>query len=107
MASTRWYAFATQPRHEKVVAQQLESKSIESFLPLLKATSVWKDRRVVIQRPLFPGYVFTRLDAKDRNHVLRVPSVVRILSFGGTPAAIDDAEIDAVRLCLTCGEKPE
>jgi transcription antitermination factor NusG len=107
MTSVRWYAVTTQPRHEKVVAQQLQAKSIETYLPLLATHSRWKDRRVLIHQPIFPGYIFTRIDLKDRNHVLSVPSVVRMLSFSGAPAPIDDAEIDAVRLCLTCGDHPE
>jgi len=107
MTSARWYAVTTQPRHEKVVAQQLQAKSIETFLPLLSTSSRWKDRRVLIERPIFPGYVFTHIELKDRHHVFSVPSVVRMLSFSGAPAAIDDAEIEAVRLCLTYGDKPE
>jgi transcription antitermination factor NusG len=107
MTSARWYAVTTQPRHEKVVAQQLESKSIEHFLPLLAAESRWKDRRVRIERPIFPGYVFTHIDLKDRRHVFSISSVVRMLSFGGAAAIIDDAEIEAVRLCLSYGNKPE
>jgi transcription antitermination factor NusG len=107
MKSTRWYAFTTQPRHEKAVARQLESKSIESFVPLLTTPSRRKDRRAVVDQPLFPGYVFTRIDAGDRAHVLRIPSVVRVLSFNGVPADIADEEIDAVRRCLIRGENPE
>jgi len=107
VTSARWYAVTTQPRHEKVVAQQLQAKSIETFLPLLKISSRWKDRRVLIEQPIFPGYVFTRIDLKDRPHVFSVPSVVRILSFSGAPAPIDDDEIEAVRLCLAHCDKPE
>ena len=44
-AVTCWYALTTQPRHEKVVAEQLQSKAIEAFLPLLTTPSRWKDRR--------------------------------------------------------------
>jgi len=107
MTSARWYAITTQPRHERVVAQQLQAKSIEAFLPLLTTQSHWKDRRVLIERPIFPGYIFTRIDLRERHHVFSIPSVVRMLSFGGAPAAIDDAEIEAVRQCLAYGNKPE
>jgi transcription antitermination factor NusG len=107
MTSARWYAVTTQPRHEKVVAKQLQAKSIETFLPLLATQSRWKDRRVLIERPIFPGYVFTRIDLTERHHVFSIPSVVRMLSFSGAPAAIDDAEIEAVRQCLAFGNKPE
>src|SRR5450631_4127106 len=48
LKSIRWYAFTTQPRQEKVVVQQLESKSIEAFLPMLTTASRRKDRRAVV-----------------------------------------------------------
>jgi transcription antitermination factor NusG len=101
--SHRWYAVYTYPRHEKAVKERLESKSIEAFLPTFVSESRWKDRRVRIQTPFFPGYVFTRISLSDRSKVLAAPGVIRMLSFNGTPAPIDDLEIEAVRLCLERG----
>jgi transcription antitermination factor NusG len=100
---TRWYAAYTYPRHEKAVTKQLESKSIEAFLPVFRTENRWKDRRVQIQTPVFPGYVFTRINLSERSRVLAVPGVIRMLSFNGIPAPIDDSEIEAVRLCMERG----
>jgi transcription antitermination factor NusG len=99
----RWYAVYTYPRHEKAVAEQLESKAVETFLPIFASRSRWKDRSVEISRPLFPGYVFTRIRMEDRTKVVGIPSVVRILSFNGRPAEISAQEIESVRLCLGGG----
>jgi len=44
------------------------------------------------QMPLFPGYVFVRLDLRDRLRVLQIPSVAKLVSFNGTPAALPEAE---------------
>ena len=107
MEAVHWYAVTTKPRHEKVVAEQLQSKSIESFLPIVSTPSRWKDRKVVLERPIFPGYVFTRIDLRDRTGIYSVPGVLRMLCFNGKPAEIEDAEIEAVRLCLARGSKPE
>jgi transcription antitermination factor NusG len=96
----RWYALYTHPRHEKVVTEQLQSKSLEAFLPTFTTESRWKDRRVRIQTPVFPGYVFTRIHLSERSKVLAVPGVARMLSYNRAPAPIDDSEIDAVKLCL-------
>jgi len=106
-AVTCWYALTTQPRHEKVVAEQLQSKAIEAFLPLLTTPSRWKDRQVMIDRPIFPGYVFTHIDLRLRSSIFSTPGVLRMLSFNGRPAAIDDAEIEAIRRCLEGGKNPE
>lgn len=97
---SRWYAVYTYPRHEKAVTGQLESKAVETFLPTYVTESRWRDRRVKIQTPVFPGYVFTRIAWSERSKVLAVAGVVRMLSFNGTAAPIDDSEIEAVRLCL-------
>jgi transcription antitermination factor NusG len=102
-SSHRWYAVYTYPRHEKAVKEQLESKAVEAFLPTLTSENRWKDRRVRIHTPLFPGYVFTRISLSERSRVLAVPGVIRMLSFNGTPAPIDDSEIEAVRFCLQRG----
>jgi transcription antitermination factor NusG len=99
----RWYALYTYPRHEKAVAEQLESKAVEAFLPTFPTESRWKDRRVRIQTPVFPGYVFARISLGQRSRVLNAPGVIRMLSFNGTPAPIDDSEIEAVKLCLERG----
>jgi transcription antitermination factor NusG len=107
MSQPHWYTITTQPRHEKVVAELLQAKSVEVFLPLIAIPSRWKDRTVVIQNPIFPGYVFTRIELHERPHIYSVPGFVRMLSFNGKPAVIEDAEIEAVRLCLTRGHNPQ
>jgi transcription antitermination factor NusG len=101
--SLAWYAVYTYPRHEKTVTEQLEWKSVEAFLPTFAYESRWKDRKVTIAAPLFPGYVFTRIRSSERARVLGTPSIVRILSFNGIPAPISDDEIDAIRLCVDRG----
>ena len=98
-----WYAVYTYPRHEKVVLTQLEQKAVEVFLPTFSVVSRWKDRRVRVTCPLFPGYLFTRIDLRNRIKVVNTPSVIRIVSFNGAPAPISDQEIDAVRMCLAAG----
>lgn len=99
----RWHAVYTYPRHEKAVTERLESKLVEAFLPTFVTENRWKDRRVRIQTPVFPGYVFTRINLNERSKVLTIPGLVRILSFNGIPAPIDDSEIEAIRLCLERG----
>ena len=96
----RWYVAYTYPRHEKAVAEQLEHKSVETFLPTFAQTSQWKDRKVKLEVPLFPGYVFARIAVRERVKVLSVPSVVRMLSHRGTLAPVSDEEIDTIRLCI-------
>jgi transcription antitermination factor NusG len=102
-----WYAVYVLSNHEKRVAQQLEERSIEHLLPRYGSIRQWKDRRVQLQRPLFPGYVFVRLALRDRLQVLQISGVANLVGFCGTPAALPQAEIDALRSSLLNGVRAE
>jgi len=98
---SRWYAAYTCANHEKKVRDQLDQRSVESFLPVYETVRRWKDRRMRLDLPLFPGYVFVRLALRDRLRVLQTPSVVRLVGFGGQPAALPDQDIEMLRQGLT------
>jgi transcription antitermination factor NusG len=80
---------------------QFVERNVEHFLPTFEMVRRWKDRRVRLQMPLFSGYVFVRLALENRLQVLRVPSVVRLVGFGGQPAPLPDTELEALRLGMT------
>jgi transcription antitermination factor NusG len=101
MAQAHWYATYTCANHEKQVAAELQSRALECFLPLYRSVRRWKDRRVTLDLPLFPGYLFVRLALRDRVRVLQIPSVVHLVSFSGQPAAIPDDEMDRLRRVLS------
>jgi transcription termination/antitermination protein NusG len=67
----------------------------------------WKDRRVRLQLPLFPGYMFVRIALRDRLNVLQIPGVTRLVSFCGRPASLCDEEIAALQRGLFCGVQVE
>jgi transcription antitermination factor NusG len=92
-----WYAVYTCANHEKRVAAEIEARDVEHFLPIYSSVRRWKDRRVTLDLPLFPGYVFVRLALRDRLRVLQIPNVVRLVGFNGQPAALPDDEMDILR----------
>lgn len=102
-----WYAAYTSANHEKRVGEQLAVRSVEHFLPLYSSLRRWKDRRVKLELPLFPGYVFVRLALRDRLVVLQIPGVARLVGFNGTPAALPEEEIEALKKGLLCGVHAE
>ena len=103
----RWYAAYTSANHEKRVAGQLQVRNVEHFLPTYSSVRRWKDRRVTLQMPLFPGYVFVRMALRDRLQVVQVPGVARLVGFDGTPAALPEEEIAALRASLASGVRAE
>jgi transcription termination/antitermination protein NusG len=96
-----WYAAYTRANHEKRVANELIAREVEHFLPVYRSVRRWRDRRVELELPLFPGYVFVRLALRDRLRVLQIPSVARLVGFGGSPAALPDAEMKILRAGLS------
>ena len=104
---TCWYAAYTSANHEKRVAVQLGQRSVEHFLPLYDSVRRWKDRRVQLQLPLFPGYVFVHFALRDRLLVLQIPGVAKLVSFNGMPAALPRQEIEALRASLESGVRAE
>lgn len=98
---THWYAAYTCPNHEKKVAEQLDRRSIEQLLPLYHAMRQWKDRKVRLARPLFPGYVFVRIASQQQLRVLEVPGVARLVGFGNQPARLPDEDIRSIQCCMT------
>ena len=102
-AGKAWYAAYTCANHEKRVAEQLSTRSVEHLLPLYTSVRRWKDRRVQLQLPLFPGYIFVRIALCDRLQVLELPSVARLIGFDGTPTALPEAEIEALKAGLEDG----
>jgi transcription termination/antitermination protein NusG len=103
----RWYAAYTSANHEKRVAEQLGAREVEHFLPLYASVRRWKDRRVTLNLPLFPGYVFVRLALRDRLHVLQVPGVTRLVGFNGAPTPLPEEEVKSLRRTLAEGVRAE
>lgn len=101
MFQPHWYALYTYANHEKRVAAELVARRVEHFLPLYSSVRRWSDRRVTLELPLFPGYVFVRLELQDRARVVQMASVARLVGFGGLPAALPDAEMDILRAGLS------
>jgi transcription antitermination factor NusG len=92
-----WFAAYTCANHEKRVVQHFEARDVEHFLPLYTSVRRWKDRRVQLELPLFPGYVFVRIALVLRLRVLEVPGVVHLVGFNGQPYPLEEREIESLR----------
>ncbi len=97
--SSRWFALYTTSRHEKRIAQHLVQREIEHYLPLYQSERKWRDRsRVTLDLPLFPGYIFVRIQRSQRVSVLSIPGALSVVGgTGGEPAPLPDSAIEALR----------
>lgn len=92
-----WYACYTRARHEKQVESLLRERGFESYLPLVSVERQWKDRKKLVQFPLFPSYVFGRFTLKEMHGVLTTPGVSTIVRSNGYPTPIPERDIDNVQ----------
>ena len=96
-AEPQWFALYTCASQERRVAAQLEARGVEHFLPLYRSRRNWKDRRVFLDLPLFPGYVFARFEWPERARALQARGVVRLVGSNGQPSPLAELDIVALR----------
>lgn len=95
---SKWHALYTATHHEKYVKEHLTSRGIECFCPLYRAPRQWKkSKRVVLELPLFPNYVFIRISREQRGTVLGAPGVFSIVGSSQEAWELPDREIEALR----------
>lgn len=91
-----WFALHVRPNAEKHVAASLRNKGYEEFLPLYYSWRYWSDRQMRLALPLFPGYVFCRVNLNHRLPLLKTPGLVGIVSSGRIPLPLDETEVSAI-----------
>src|SRR5579859_8274342 len=102
MQSGSWHVLHVLSNHEKRVAQHLQVRSLEHYLPLYSQRVKWTDRTVVAERPLFSGYVFVRFSPQMRLSVISTPGVLRVLG-DEEQQMVTAAELDRIRHALASG----
>ena len=87
---TDWYAIHTKPRQEYVAVENLERQSYEVFLPLIRQPRRRRGRWQTVTEPLFPGYLFSRLDLEADNiaPIRSTRGVTGLVRFGGLPCPV-------------------
>src|SRR3954451_5420291 len=97
MNNLPWFALYVKPRHEKNGALVLQLKGYEAFLPTYRHRVKYNK---TFELPLFPGYVFCRLDLSTRLSAMMTPGVFSIVGNGPEPEAISERQVEAVRLTI-------
>src|SRR5690349_6221627 len=101
--SVAWFALRVKSRCEKVVANMARNKGFEEFLPVYQCHRRWSDRNKSIELPLFPGYVFCRMNPNHRLPLLMIPGAMHFVGIGKVPVAVDDAEVAAIQAVVKSG----
>lgn len=96
----RWFVLRTGSRQEKMVARDLEGKSVEHYLPLTRRVSYSGSHKVASRIPLFPCYLFLRgtlEEAYDADRTDRVAQLIHVVD-----QAKLEWELRNIRLAETC-----
>ncbi len=96
-----WHVIYVKSHYEFITAAELIRKGIEAYLPAIRKVRQWKDRKKLIDYPLFPGYVFVQVPAYPGAflEVLKTRGVVTFVSLeAGTPTPVADEEIDTLKI---------
>lgn len=92
-----WYAIHTKPRQEELAQTSLQREGIDTFYPKLRRRRTIRRVRRWTTGPLFPCYIFARFDPNVSRRLVRYANgVTNVVSFGGQPAVVDDAVVQAI-----------
>ncbi len=94
----QWFLVQFKPNSHNVADRNLKRQGFETFLPLQETTRRQDSRFVSELRPLFPGYMFIRLDPETSpwRKVNSTHGVSRIVSFSDVPAPVPATLVDAL-----------
>ena len=103
-----WYLIHTKIRQEAIALQNLQQQNFTCFLPMIQVEKLRRGALVTVEEPLFPRYLFVRLDASANGQnwspIRSTTGVSRLVTFGNVPAKIDGALLEAIREQLGTGQ---
>lgn len=104
-----WYVIETRSRSEMTVAKRLEDAGYATFVPTHIVKTRQNRRRVTLNLPLFPRYLFVGMHPMRRvfSTVRATKGVVDFLQCDGRPYQVDREEIRRMRAAMARGEHDE
>ncbi|MGV8042505.1 MAG: transcription termination/antitermination protein NusG [Thermoanaerobaculaceae bacterium] len=92
-----WLLVRSKPKQERVVAEVLAGRGIESYVPrVLEPRSHVRAPQGPV--PLFPSYVFARCVPRERFAAAHYcPGGLGIVRFGEMLAVVEDAQVELLR----------
>jgi len=103
-----WYLIYTRPKQEHGVSCRLTDRKILSYLPLIKETRNWKDRKKVVQSPVFPSYVFVYLNTLQEFYDAgAVDGACYYVRYNNCPARVSEEDIKYIRMIEGAGKNIE
>lgn len=93
-----WYALRLKPREDGRAYENLLNQSYRIYQPRLFIEKVTTRKRNVVEEPLFPGYLFIRLNTWSDNWgpLRSTRGVIGMVRFGDQPATVREEVIHQI-----------
>jgi transcription antitermination factor NusG len=98
-----WFAVQVWAGREQISATGLRARGYEVLLPCYHERRRWSDRIKTVERALFTGYLFCRLEATVFGKVVTTPGVIRIVGNKQGPLPVSEPEIEAIKRVIDAG----
>jgi len=100
-----WYAIHTKGRQERVAVEQLTRQHYQAYLPLIRAPKRRRGRWREVVEPLFPGYLFARIDmgAQSTAPIRSTRGVIGMVRFGNKALPVPETLIERLKAAETDG----
>ena len=95
-----WFVCHTKPRCEKKFSELLAREKFVHDLPLIKSVRRYGSQQKTFTKPLFPGYVFARLEPERKNRVYQQDLLVRAILIGNETVFLRQLE-DVKTICAS------
>tara|TARA_Y100001968_G_scaffold315552_1_gene342276 strand:+ start:1301 stop:1846 length:546 start_codon:yes stop_codon:yes gene_type:complete len=95
-----WYALRVKSQCQRMAHLGLNKKKFEVLNPLFNKLIFRKDRKKILTKPIFKGYMFIRTFLYPELHleILKTPGVVEILKNSYGPVPIPNEQIENIQL---------
>lgn len=95
----RWYVAQTHVRAEETALAQLKRQGFRAYLPRYRKKRRHARRTELVERPLFPGYLFVCLDvARTRWRPIKSTIGIRqLICNGDKPLAVPEGVVEDIR----------
>ena len=100
-ATLSWYVVHTKIRQEALAMTNLNRQGFECYMPMLKIEKMRRHKATLVEEPMFPRYLFIRLDTSGSgpswSPIRSTLGVSQLVRFGGQPAVVDSKLIELLR----------
>ena len=94
-----WFVVRTKTGAEERAVWHLNNQGFEAYLPRYRKEVRHARKTSIVLRPVFPGYVFVRMDLEQQRWraINGTMGVISLVQFGDEPRPVRDVVVNAIR----------